>query len=325
MLTKGNVLVNDVQQDGDYVKFEPRTRSELAVPIMIGDNVFGVINLEHANPNAFSEEDEKAIVALASQAALAIDNLQAYRKLENSFNELRRHKAFVGSQTTQTWIRMILEGLNHKVGGVIWRALIGYRLCHKALKENDRERALSELEKIKNLILEIDDIPMEEPLGPDGVVESVPINHLLVEYLESLSKNPEYSLVELYMDIEDESHTTVRASKAWLQELWKILVDNAVQAMADQDFPEKRLVVRSHARDANINILFKDTGPGIPEHIQSALFKERIQKKKGESGMGIGLILAKAIVEAYEGEIELIESLTTGTIIAITLPVENNC
>lgn len=297
----------------------------MAVPIIIGDHVFGVINLEHSKPNAFEEEDEKVIEALASQASLAIDNVQTYIELENQLNELRQHKGFVGSQTTVKWMKMILEGLNHSISGEAGKALVGIRLSRDALLEEDIPRALEELENIKNPINEIKNVPMEEPLSSDGVVKSIPINTVLREYMDTLWMHPGYAAVQLNLsDIDDRTKPTVRASKAWLRQLFKILADNAVQAMTTHDTLQKILTIQSHTMGSEIEILFEDTGPGIPNELKETLFEKRIYKKKGESGMGIGLVLARTVIEAYEGNIRLLNSPAGGTSIMVTLPVENN-
>ena len=50
-------LVDDVESNGDYLPSHPQTRSELAVPIQLGELTIGVINVESSEPRAFSEDD----------------------------------------------------------------------------------------------------------------------------------------------------------------------------------------------------------------------------------------------------------------------------
>ncbi len=75
-------IIPNVLLDKDYVACHPSTRSELAVPIMFKDEVFGVINVEHPRFNAFDMEDLSALTALAAQASIAIDNAQLFEKVE---------------------------------------------------------------------------------------------------------------------------------------------------------------------------------------------------------------------------------------------------
>ncbi|MCB0224322.1 MAG: GAF domain-containing protein, partial [Anaerolineae bacterium] len=82
VITKKPQLIKDVSVDPDYVPCHPATRSELDVPIMIGDDVIGVINVEHSEPNAFDERDQKALQTLADQAAIAIRNARLFEEVQ---------------------------------------------------------------------------------------------------------------------------------------------------------------------------------------------------------------------------------------------------
>ncbi|HEU5360061.1 MAG TPA: GAF domain-containing protein, partial [Candidatus Deferrimicrobiaceae bacterium] len=67
-------LVRDVKDDPRYVEVNPSVRSELAVPIKWGDEVVGVLNLDHYRPHAFEEEDQELLTSFANVAAVALKN-----------------------------------------------------------------------------------------------------------------------------------------------------------------------------------------------------------------------------------------------------------
>lgn len=71
----------DVTQAERYYKHVENTRSELAVPLLIGDEALGVFNVESPALNAFTDEDEQILVALASQAAIAIKTARKVKTL----------------------------------------------------------------------------------------------------------------------------------------------------------------------------------------------------------------------------------------------------
>jgi PAS domain S-box-containing protein len=79
---KKSVLVADVSQHPDYRRVYPNTRSELAVPIILADEVIGVLNLEHTELAAFDESDRRIVEALARQAAIAIQNARLYNQVQ---------------------------------------------------------------------------------------------------------------------------------------------------------------------------------------------------------------------------------------------------
>jgi repressor LexA len=89
--TGGSQLVADVSNDPDYIVANHDTRSELAVPMKIRDNVMGVINIEYLDHNAFDLDDQyamEAIEALAAQAAVAIENARRYQHSERQSRQL---------------------------------------------------------------------------------------------------------------------------------------------------------------------------------------------------------------------------------------------
>jgi GAF domain-containing protein len=65
-----------------YVSFIPGTRSELAVPIMAGNDLHGVLNIESPVPNSFNDRDERVLKALADLAVIALQNAELYKKAE---------------------------------------------------------------------------------------------------------------------------------------------------------------------------------------------------------------------------------------------------
>lgn len=68
------ILALDVRQDPRYVEANPDVRSEMAVPVKWGADVVGVVNLDHHEAGAFSEEDLELLIAFANTAAVALKN-----------------------------------------------------------------------------------------------------------------------------------------------------------------------------------------------------------------------------------------------------------
>ncbi|MCB9079919.1 MAG: GAF domain-containing protein [Anaerolineaceae bacterium] len=92
-------LIKDVTRDPDYVSCHPATRSELDVPIMLGDEVIGVINVEHSEFDAFDERDQQALQTLADQAAVAIRNARLFEEVQRKA-QLLSMAAQVARRTT---------------------------------------------------------------------------------------------------------------------------------------------------------------------------------------------------------------------------------
>jgi GAF domain-containing protein len=72
-----------------YIATIPDVSAELAVPIIDGDTVLGVLNLESTQIDMFSEEDEGFLLAVAGRIAQVIKNVQAYERERKLANESR--------------------------------------------------------------------------------------------------------------------------------------------------------------------------------------------------------------------------------------------
>lgn len=83
-----SVRVGDVTRDPRYIEGLREAQSNMAVPLMVGNEVAGVINVESPRPNAFTEEHEKLLTVLGAQAALAIAAHRANQKLQERIVQL---------------------------------------------------------------------------------------------------------------------------------------------------------------------------------------------------------------------------------------------
>lgn len=73
-----SVLVGEVKGDPRYIRDSLGTRSELAVPLCIGDTVIGVLDVQSDAPNDFDADDLFVMQTLADQIAVAIDSANSY-------------------------------------------------------------------------------------------------------------------------------------------------------------------------------------------------------------------------------------------------------
>ncbi len=67
----------------------PYTRSEIALPLMVGGEVLGALDAQSTQEAAFSEADIETLQAMANQVAIALQNARLFREMQQSLQELR--------------------------------------------------------------------------------------------------------------------------------------------------------------------------------------------------------------------------------------------
>lgn len=100
------------------------------------------------------------------------------------------------------------------------------------------------------------------------------------------------------------------------------LLDNAAQALRDAK-PEKgrgRILVKTTARDHEVDIVIQDNGCGIPDASRSQVFDAFYTTRPVGSGTGLGLTVARDTIRAHRGTIKLDSREGTGTRVTLTLP-----
>lgn len=78
------LYVPDVKNDLRYVEVRPTTRSELAVPIFVRDELIGAFNLESDKVDGFSERDLRTLLTFASHAGVALERARADRERQHT-------------------------------------------------------------------------------------------------------------------------------------------------------------------------------------------------------------------------------------------------
>ena len=110
-------LVDDVSSDNDYLPSHPQTRSELAVPIKLGERPLGVINVESLELRGFGKDDEQTLISLAGYAAIAINNAQLHKEQAETLEGLyEAGKAITSTLAVDEVLSRIAEQALHIVG-----------------------------------------------------------------------------------------------------------------------------------------------------------------------------------------------------------------
>jgi len=111
----------------------------------------------------------------------------------------------------------------------------------------------------------------------------------------------------------------VRGDRIQLQQVVLNLVVNAADAMAHLEQSQRKIIVRTAQNGDAAEIEIVDNGPGIPVEKLNVVFEPFYTTKP--EGMGMGLSIARTIIEAHDGEISVSNQAGHGACFRITLPL----
>ncbi|HET6942393.1 MAG TPA: ATP-binding protein [Sphingomicrobium sp.] len=147
--------------------------------------------------------------------------------------------------------------------------------------------------------------------------EVVPVNAAIGEAVNFLGRELRDHHVQVELALSEDEPSAV-ADRTQLQQVLVNLIVNAVHAMADKPFKERRIVLRTALLDQDtVEIEVDDRGVGFRDAETEKIFDSFYTTKK--NGLGIGLSICRSIVEAHGGSIRAANS-SNGAKVSFTLP-----
>ena len=324
VLTNGHgVLSSNAMSDERFSKGKSvhnlGIRSALCVPIKAkrmsgkgvqeGDEILGVIYIDSSVKNyTYSTDQLRLLTAIGSQAGLAIQNTKLYR------TQLQAERMAAIGETTAALSHSIKNILQALRGGadVVEMGIKGSNLIQatKGWRIVDRN-----LEKIYSLTLNL--LAYSKEREPQ--LQLVHPKKLIGECVELASSAAGSKGVMVLSDV-DPDHPPIPMDPLGMHQVLMNLLSNALDAV-ETGRGLIRVVCRYEDEHQTSVIDVIDNGTGIAPTMTGHLF-ELFHSTKGNRGTGLGLAVAKKIVEEHEGSIQVKSTPTDGTVFTIRLPVD---
>ncbi|OQY88824.1 MAG: hypothetical protein B6D39_11100 [Anaerolineae bacterium UTCFX2] len=128
------VLVSDTSVDPDWLPnpLLPETKSEAAIPLAIGENVLGVLDVQHNAINGIHSEQAEVLKALGNQIAVAVENARlistAFEQIEHQTQISALTQKIQSASSIETVLQIALRGLTEALGSNRGSIQIGLEL-----------------------------------------------------------------------------------------------------------------------------------------------------------------------------------------------------
>jgi CheY-like chemotaxis protein len=208
-------------------------------------------------------------------------------------------------------------------------------LRQNGISTDERDRYINIIKTSGRSILKIVDDVLDlgriETKEIELHLEEFPVTHFLNELYNNYKEDDLYKQkekkIELRLNVNISSNTIIRTDKRRLKQILDNLIGNALK-FTEEGFVEIgcRIKEKDFTENGWKDLLFfvKDSGIGIPKKLQDAVFEKFMKIEydisKLYGGTGLGLTIAKKIVERLGGKIWLNSSLGEGSELYFTLP-----
>jgi PAS domain S-box-containing protein len=317
--TREAVIVNDTANEEDFLPnpMLPDTRSEMALPMVVGSDLLGVIDLQSDEPNRFSQDDVRIQTTLADQVAVAVRNAQAFereRKTVERLKEVDRLK------------QEFLANMSHELRTPL-NSIIGYsEVLLDGVDGDLNDEAMEDVEAIhtsgKHLLSIINEI-LDLAKIDAGQMRLALQDKELVDILKHVVNSSQVLVKDKAVTVELEEINAIPLAyidPVRLNQIMLNLVGNAIKFTE-----EGKVIVRYGLADPEtIRVEVVDSGIGMnPE--QLGLIFERFRQVDGSStrragGTGLGLTITKQLVEMHGGTIGVDSEEGAGSSFFFTLP-----
>lgn len=288
---------------------EKNLHSMLVTPVVYEDEPIGLLTLYVDRSHRYNDDERLIARALADLGAIAIQNAFLYDRVFSSEEILRKSERL----TT-------LGTLAAEIAHEIRNPLMVVRLLFDSLELSEEADAHQEkdLSIIREKLNHLDQIAgriLDFGKSREAFRVQCPMREIMTEAALLVRLKLEQSKVTLTMN-ELGADYLVFVDKGQIQQALLNLILNALGAMPDGG----HLTLETSVEENKwVRVLVKDTGSGIPEDFKNRIFDSFLTARVG--GTGLGLTISKRIMRAHDGDLELMESTSQGTVFRLSLPI----
>ena len=301
-----------------------QVESFVAVPLIAKNRAIGVIMADNKYSEFPIEDDRVELLMLfANQAALAIENAEAYKALEDKIAQL--NEAFQQLQEAQDKLlrseRLAVIGkmaahVAHEIRnpltaiGGFSRRIIEHSDDPKIVKQGAEIifNEVNRLEKILANVLNFTKVskPFRKLHNINRLLDSVIQLHdpLFKDHKIVLERNYSSDLSYVYLD-EDQ-----------MRQVFNNIFTNCIYSMPDGG----KITISTSSDEESAIIAIQDTGIGMPEEVLENMFNPFYTNRQG--GTGLGMAVTQKIIQEHDGKIEVHSEVGKGTLFRIYLPLK---
>ena len=290
------------------------------VPLTIEGKIAGALNL--CRSVALLEEQRRTFVSIADQISNALERARLYEILELKVEE-RTRELVKASKVKDEFLAIVSHELRTPLTSI--NSVIALLDAEKLGSIPPSVRKFVKLarrncERLIAIVNDLLDLTRISRGTFEVNLQQVELMPILVHAIESRRVNPESRNIELAI-ADNAKKVWIEADPPRLQQVIDNLLTNAIK-FSD---PNYQIEVNVDCHTDFVRVSIADHGVGIPKEFQDHVFEAFTQadssSTRNRGGVGLGLNVARAIVEAHHGKIGFASVEGKGTTFYFDLPV----
>lgn len=296
-----------------------RTQSQLAVPVKRDDKIVAMLLLESSQKQQWHEETILFLRRLCTHAAIAITNAQLYEAVQTANNAKTEFVSFVSHElkTPMTTIQGYTDLLLANNFGEM-----------NEMQSSFLQTVRANVERMKRLVSDLEDVSRIEAGHLELEQAELSLKELVDEVMQSAMTQIDAKRQTVDVDIPSDLPSVI-GDQTRLVQVMTNLVSNAYKYTPDKGhiLIQAQATLMKNGRSGRlpmIHVLVKDTGLGIREEEQDAIFDKFFRANdeltRQSPGTGLGLNITKNLVEMHNGRIWFESEFRKGTTFHIMIP-----
>lgn len=315
------VIVNDVAQFEEHAfnVLLPDTRSELALPMVIGDQLIGVLDLQAREPDRFGEDDVRVMTTLSEQIGIAVQNARLYTETHRA-----REAAERAGNVKSAFLASMSHELRTPLNAVINFTKFVARGDLGPVNEQQEETLNEVVGSARHLLSLINDVLDMSKIESGTLALFIEDNVNLKNLLDSVMNTSKSLLVEKRVELRTDIDPELPFIRGDRQRVLQVMLN--IMSNACKFTTSGWIELQAHADGDEVIISVQDTGPGIAPEDEALVFEAFKQTDTGlrqVGGTGLGMPISKNLVEAHGGRLWLQSVIGQGTTFFVALPIKS--
>lgn len=213
----------------------------------------------------------------------------------------------------------VAHELNNPLGGiVVYSHLLREDTAPDDPRYSNIEKIIKESNRCKNIVKSLLDFARQS----SPVFDRVDLNRIITEALNNIRMEQVFENINIIEKF-GENLPPVMADASQIQEVFENIIRNAAEVMEDSgEFTITSLITQNEQDKSMVEVLFEDTGPGIPDEFREQIFDPFYTTKVKGHGTGLGLAVSYGIIERHKGSIIVWNRENGGAVFSVKLHVE---